>query len=156
MPANDYRFTTRWRVPGTVREVADILADAEGLARWWPSVYLEVRELAPGDARGVGKEVALHTKGWLPYTLRWRFRVTEADYPHGFTIQALGDFVGTGDWKLAQDGDHVAVTYDWRIRAEKPLLRMFSPILRPLFAFNHRWAMDQGERSLRAELQRRR
>ena len=47
------------------------------------------------------------------------------------------------------------LTYDWRIRADKPLLGWFSPILRPLFAWNHRWAMRQGERSLRRELARR-
>jgi len=49
----------------------------------------------------------------------------------------------------------VNLTYDWRIRAEKPLLRWLSPLLKPLFAANHRWAMAQGERSLARELARR-
>ena len=48
------------------------------------------------------------------------------------------------------------VTYDWRIRADNPLLRALSFVLRPLFAWNHRWAMARGEESLRAELVRRR
>jgi hypothetical protein len=154
MQANEYFFHTHWLVEGTVKEVADILGDAEGLKRWWPSVYLDVREVRPGDDRGLGKEVELYTKGWLPYTLRWRFRVTESNYPHGFTLEALGDFVGTGVWRLTQEGDWVNVEYDWRIRAEKPLLRLLSPLLRPLFAFNHRWAMERGEESLRLELRR--
>lgn len=50
MPANDFRFTTHWRVESIVAEVAEILANAPDLARWWPSVYLEVRQLEPGDA----------------------------------------------------------------------------------------------------------
>jgi hypothetical protein len=36
------------------------------------------------------------------------------------------------------------------------LLRYLSFVFKPLFAANHRWAMAQGERSLRAEMARRR
>lgn len=155
MAANEYHFVTRWRVPGTVEEVADVLSDAPDLPRWWPSVYLDVEQTAPGDEDGVGREVSLYTTGWLPYTLRWQFRVTESDYPHGFALEAWGDFVGRGEWTLVQDGDHVEVTYDWRVGAEKPLLRHLSFLLRPVFAANHRWAMARGEESLRLELARR-
>jgi hypothetical protein len=117
-------------------------------------VYLDVRELAPGDARGLGKQIGLYTKGWLPYTLRWQFRVSEiaAD---GFTIQAEGDFVGRGIWTFAQDGEWAIITYDWKIQADKPLLRYLSFVMKPIFAANHHWAMDQGERSLKLELARR-
>jgi hypothetical protein len=95
MSTNDYHFITRWRLEGAVEEIAHILIDALSLARWWPSVYLEVRELAPGDARGLGKQIDLYTKGWLPYTLRWQFRISEIA-SNGFTLQAKGDFVGAG------------------------------------------------------------
>lgn len=155
MTANEYHFVTNWRVPGTVEEVADVLSDATDLPRWWPSVYLDVEETEPGDEDGIGREVSLYTTGWLPYTLRWQFRVTESDYPHGFVLEAWGDFVGRGAWTLEQDEDHVEVTYDWRIHAEKPLLRRLSFLLRPVFAANHRWAMARGEESLRLELARR-
>jgi hypothetical protein len=156
MPSNEYHFITHWRVDGTVEEVDEILGDVPDLVRWWPSVYLEVRELEPGGEGGVGKLVGLHTKGWLPYTLRWRFRVTESRSPHGFTLEALGDFVGRGIWTLEQDGRQVKITYDWKIRTEKPLLRWLSFLLGPIFAANHRWAMARGEESLHLELARRR
>jgi hypothetical protein len=155
MASNEYHFLTRWRVRGTVEEVSDILGDAPGLARWWPSVYLDVRELEPGDDRGVGKVVSLHTRGWLPYTLRWQFRVVESRRPHGFSLEAWGDFVGRGVWTFEQRGPWVLIAYDWRIRADKPLLRYASFVLKPIFAANHRWAMAQGEKSLRRELARR-
>ena len=154
--SNDYHFITHWRVEGTVDEVAAILADAPGLTRWWPSVYLDVRQLAPGDEQGIGRRIGLHTKGWLPYTLRWSFRVTESRYPHGFTIRAEGDFDGRGSWTLAQDGPFTDLTYDWQIRADKPILRALSFLLKPLFAANHEWAMRGGEESLKLELARRR
>ena len=154
MPTNDYHFITQWRVPGTVAEVVEILGDAPGLARWWPSVYLEVKQLAPGDERGLGKQVSLFTKGWLPYTLRWQFRVTEI-YPDGFRLDATGDFEGRGIWTFVQDGPDVLVDYDWKILAEKPILRDLSFIMKPIFGANHRWAMAKGEESLKLELARR-
>lgn len=155
MSANEYHFITHWRMPGTVQEVAEVLADAQELVRWWPAVYLDVQETAPGDEDGIGKEVSLYTRGWLPYTLRWQFRVTESSYPHGFAIEAWGDLVGRGEWMLRQSGDRVDIIYDWKIRAEKPMLRRFSLLMKPVFEANHRWAMARGEESLRLELARR-
>ena len=153
--SNDYHFITHWRVQGDIDQTARLLSDAPGLARWWPAVYLAVEQLEPGDEHGLGKYVEVFTKGWLPYTLRWRFRVTEARHPHGFSIVATGDFEGRGIWTLAQDGPWVDIVYDWKIRAEKPLLRYGSFVMKPIFAANHRWAMAKGEESLRLELVRR-
>ena len=155
--AADYHFITNWTIPGTADEVADVLGDPLALPRWWPSVYLEVREVARGDAvTHVGRVIDLYTKGWLPYTLRWRFTVTESRGAAGFKLVAEGDFVGTGAWTLVQKGEVVDVEYDWRIRADKPLLRYGTIVMRPIFGANHRWAMARGEESLKLELQRRR
>src|ERR1044072_7890524 len=155
MATNDYHFITDWRVEGSINEVADILKDAEDLPRWWPSVYIDVKTLEPGDVNGVGKVVDLYTKGWLPYTLRWQFRVTESTYPYGFSLEAWGDFIGRGTWTLAQDGEFVNITYDWRIRAEKPLLRSLSFLLKPFFSANHKWAMEKRGAGLKWERARR-
>jgi len=155
MASNEYQFTTRWRVRGTVEEVADILGNATDLVRWWPSVYLEVHQLEPGDERGIGRVIDLYTKGWLPYTLRWQFRVTQSRYPYGFVIEAWGDFVGRGVWTLAPDGEWVTITYDWNITADKPLLKSLSFLMKPIFSANHHWAMRMGEKSLQLELARR-
>lgn len=163
MASNDYHFITRWRIAATPDEISDVLGDAGSLARWWPSVYLAVTVDDPGDPEtGLGKRVSLWTKGWLPYTLRWSFRVTESDPPRGFALEATGDFVGRGVWTLepmhgptAPGGPETLVTYDWRIAAEKGVLRRLSVIMKPLFGANHRWAMARGEESLRIEIARR-
>jgi hypothetical protein len=155
--AAEYHFVTNWSITGTAPEVAEVLGDPIGLARWWPSVYLDVREIEPGDPdTHVGRVIDLYTKGWLPYTLRWRFKVTESRGADGFTLVATGDFVGTGIWTLTQHGEIVDVQYDWRITADKPLLRYGTLIFRPIFSANHHWAMARGEESLKLELQRRR
>jgi hypothetical protein len=151
---NEYHFVSHWQVEATCGEVADVLSDPLTLTRWWPSVYLEVQELEPGGPRGVGRRVRALTRGWLPYTLRWEFVMVDTNYPYGFSIAASGDFDGLGVWTFRQLGKYVAITYDWRIRVEKPLIRTLSPLFKPMFAANHRWAMAQGEESLRLELAR--
>jgi hypothetical protein len=156
MDASVYHFVTHWRFPGTCGEVADVIGEPTSLPQWWPSVYLSVEELAPARSDGTGRRARLVTKGFLPYTLQWDLVVVAANYPNGLTIEASGDFEGRGVWTFTQDGAFVDVTYDWRVRARKPILQEMSFLLKPLFAANHRWAMAQGEESLTLELARRR
>jgi hypothetical protein len=154
--SSDYAFVTVWRVPGTVEEVCAVLRDGETLPRWWPSVYLDVIPHESGGTDDVGSVTELHTKGWLPYTLRWNLTITEPVTATGFALEADGDLQGTGRWTFVQDGPEVVITYDWRVSATKPLLRRLSWLLRPAFAANHHWAMARGEESLKLELRRRR
>jgi hypothetical protein len=145
MSSQDYQFETRWRVPGSLEEVTEILSDAPSLARWCSCVYLWVRESEPGV-------FATRTKGWLPYTLSWSFRVVESRAPQGFAISAWGDLEGTGIWALESDGDWTNMTYVWTVQARKPLIRSLSFLLKPIFEANHRWAMARGEEGLTREL----
>ena len=156
MAINEYRFIDRWRVEGTVEEVSEVIENGADLARWWPSVYLWVDELEPGGEGGLGKLISLRARGFLPYTLRIDFRTTATRSPHGFTLKATGDLEGTGIWTFEQDGPFVNITYDWTIQANKPVIRTFSFLLKPIFAANHRWTMARGEESLKLELARRR
>lgn len=155
MPANAYHFVTRWRIQAPITLLFDILSQPLDLVNWWPSVYVSVTELSPGDSRGIGRVIDLFTKGWLPYTLRWRFRVVAVERPHHIVLTAAGDFIGRGVWTLIEDGDAVLITYDWEVEAHKPLLRRLSFLLKPVFSANHRWAMRQGEISLQLEVARR-
>lgn len=103
---------TRWRVAGTVEEVTAVFRRGADLPRWWPAVYLEARERDAGGADGLGGVTDLRSKGWLPYTLRWRSTAVEVRQPHGFTIAATGNFAGRGVWTFARDGDWADLTFD--------------------------------------------
>ncbi|MEM7371374.1 MAG: SRPBCC family protein [Bacteroidota bacterium] len=156
MSVHEYHFLTKWRLEASPEVVYRTLEDVEQLAVWWPSVYLDVKVLKPGGERGIGKEVALYTKGWLPYTLKWQFTVTEAAFPKGYSLRANGDFAGTGTWTFTPLADgYTEAVYDWRISAEKPILKYLSFLMKPLFSANHHWAMRKGDESLKLELQRR-
>ncbi|PYS23708.1 MAG: polyketide cyclase [Acidobacteria bacterium] len=156
MADNAYHFVDRWRVQADVKEVADILEDALALPRWWGSVYFDVKEVEPGVKHGIGKLISLRAGGWLPYTLRINFRTVESNYPNGFAMDATGDLEGHGVWTFEQDGEFVNVTYDWTIKANKPIIEKLSFLLKPIFRSNHNWTMRRGEESLRLELLRRR
>ena len=157
MPTVDYHFVDRWRVQADLKEVADIIEDALSLPRWWGSVYFEVKELEPGEGNhGTGKLIHVRAGGWLPYTLKINFRTVESRYPNGFTMEATGDLEGKGIWTFEPDGPFVNVTYDWTIRANKPVIEKFSLFLKPIFRSNHNWTMRRGEESLKLELLRRR
>jgi len=65
-------------------------------------------------------------------------------HPNGSTIKATGDLVGTGIWRLTPRDGGVDVEYLWHVLLEKPLLRLLSPVRRPLLAWNHKWSMDRG------------
>ena len=144
--ANEYHSITSWRVRASAEEVFEIISRPEEFPRWWPDVYLKVINLAAGDEHGVGRRVRFHTKGRLPYTLNWESTCTEVDRPRRLAIAASGDFVGRGVWTFEQDRDHVSMTFDWQLSAEKPLLRYMSFLLKPIFSANHRWAMASWPR----------
>lgn len=156
MGLSEYSFVTRWELEASAEEVYDIIADAGRLPEWWPSVYLEARLLEPGDEHGIGRQVALLAKGFLPYTLGWRLRVVDSQRPTRLALEASGDFVGFGICTVDPCAPKVVVRFHWSIRARKRLLRYFSFLLRPIFKANHRWAMDRGFTSLLLEVWRRR
>lgn len=156
MPANDYTFVTRWRLEGAPEQVFEVLDNPLEYVRWWPSVWLRADLVSRGAGDGSGRTVRFLSRGRLPYTLRWTACTTETQAPTRIAIRAEGDFDGRGQWTITPAGpSQVDVEYVWTITATKPLLRYLSPLFRPLFEWNHRWAMAQGEASLRRELARR-
>ena len=152
MPANDYVFLTHWRVKGGAEDAYEILTDVPGYLRWWADVYLAVTPLTPAGRDETNQSYRLLTRGKLPYRLRWDARIVQTRRPYSFTVEATGDFVGRGIWTFTERANDLKISFDWRLRAEKPLLRYLSFLLKPLFRWNHRWAMARGEEGLRQEL----
>jgi uncharacterized protein YndB with AHSA1/START domain len=155
MASNDYTFISVWHVNAPTDLVYDILSDAETYPRWWPEVYLAVRVEPASDGGAIGTRAHLHTRGRLPYTLTWTAETLHADRPHTFEIRATGDFEGSGIWTLQPVAAGTRAAFEWRIRAEKPLLRTFSFLLKPVFRWNHHWAMTIGREALAREIARR-
>jgi hypothetical protein len=41
-----------------------------------------------------------------------------------------------------------SVTLEWNPKVEKPLVKILSPILKPVFRWNHEWTMKHGQRQI--------
>lgn len=147
-----FHFITQWALDARVEEVYEIIKDSSSLSRWWPSVYLNVKTIYPGLANGVGKKVALLTRGYLPYTLRWDFEVIQIIPCKKIVLDAFGDLEGRGTWTFTPEEKGCLVVFDWDIRFRKKGLAWLSFLLRPVFRLNHRWAMKQGYESIKEEI----
>ena len=51
-------------------------------------------------------------------------------------------------WTFTPSDGKVHVRFDWRVLADRPLLRRLTPILRPLFRWNHNVAIKAAMRNL--------
>lgn len=150
--ANDYHFLDRWLIPAPIETAWHYIHNAEDYPRWWNSVYDRVTLLAPGDSNDVGKRYEILVHGALPYKLRMRLESTRVEKPYRLEVRAEGDLVGRGIWRLRSVPGGTEATYDWKVRATHPLIQALSPILRPLFEYNHTWCMQHGEADLQREL----
>jgi hypothetical protein len=154
MPANQYQFLTQWHIQAPCELLYEILKEGKDYPRWWPDVYLGASFEASGRADHVGDRVTFLTKGWLPYRLHWTAEVVRHERPRTIEIKATGDFVGRGIWRLEPAGAGTNVSFDWQLRADKPLLRWLSPLFKPIFKWNHGWAMARGRERLCQEAAR--
>src|SRR5205823_154753 len=55
-----------------------------------------------------------------------------------------GDLRGLGIWTLTGGERATHVRFDWEVHADRPLLRYLTPLLRPLFRWNHNWAIARA------------
>jgi hypothetical protein len=81
--------------------------------------------------------------------LDMRSEITALERPRRLEIEVDGDLTGRGVWTLsARDGGRIHVRFDWRVLADRPLLRYLTPVLRPLFRWNHNWAIARAMEGL--------
>ncbi len=149
MAWHDYHFVTHWKIKGPIELIFQILKDGPNYAQWWKPAYQESKAIE-------GQRVLSRIRAKLPYTLEFITEPIREDPPHELEFRASGELVGTGLWKLHQNGPIVEMEFHWNVRAEKPLVRWLSPFLKPLFRWNHDWVMRTGENDLQAEVNRNR
>ncbi len=146
LASRDYAFVDEWDVAAPREAVFDAIADARSYPEWWKPVYLDVE--ADGEP-ALGKESRQHFKGRLPYHLHTRSRIVRLEPPHVIEADVDGDLRGHGRWTLTDlpaGGTHVR--FDWQVAADRLLLRVLTPALRPLLRWNHAWAIARAVEGL--------
>jgi hypothetical protein len=107
------------------------------------------REVSASGEPGPGWVSVQRFKGRLPYLLTMTSEIKRYDPPHEFEIEASGDLRGRGVWSLSpRDDGRVHVRFDWRVYADRALLRVVTPLLRPLFRANHNYAISRAKAGL--------
>jgi uncharacterized protein YndB with AHSA1/START domain len=139
--AREYVFVDEWDVKAPPEAVFDALADARTYPEWWRPVYLEAEADGPPE---LGRESRQLFKGRLPYRLKTRSTITRMEPPRVLEADVTGDLRGHGIWTLTEREGGTHVRFDWQVFADRPLLRRLSPVLRPLFRWNHNWAIKRA------------
>jgi uncharacterized protein YndB with AHSA1/START domain len=139
--AREYMFVDEWDVDAPQQAVFDALADTRTYPTWWAPIYRHV------DADGppfVGCASRQKFKARLPYTLSTVSRIVRLEPPRELEVHVVGDLRGTGVWTLTTAGGKVHVRFDWRVHTDRALLRVLTPLLRPVFRWNHNVAIRQA------------
>jgi len=125
-----------------------VLADCEAWPAWWRGVE-SVTELDPGDERRVGSSYRVAWRApAVPYRVRFDFQVDAVDEPRAMEGHVRGALEGRGTWRLFQDGDLCAVTFDWEVRTARAWMNTLAPLARPLFTTSHDRLMRRGGQDL--------
>jgi quercetin dioxygenase-like cupin family protein/uncharacterized protein YndB with AHSA1/START domain len=143
--SREYVFIDEWDVAAPPEAAFTAIADPRTYPDWWRPVYLDVDADGPPAIGTVSRQ---HFKGRLPYELRTRSRIVELDPPSVVAAKVEGDLSGFGRWTLTPIADGTHVRFDWRVYADRPLLRVLTPVLRPAFRWNHNWAIARAMEGL--------
>ena len=148
MRPHQYHFVTHWKIHGPIELIYEVLKDGKNYSRWWNKNYLVSEELDSQTLRCI-------VRAFLPYTLTFTSQILSENPPHEFKISANGELIGTGLWRLQQNGSVTDIEFFWDVQAQKFLMRWLSFFLKPLFVWNHTWVMRQGELALKSEVEKR-
>jgi uncharacterized protein YndB with AHSA1/START domain len=139
---SDYVFLDEWDVDAPREAVFEALADASTYPQWWAPVYIAVETDGPPEVRRVAHS---EFKGRLPYHLKTRSEIVRLEPPAELEVEVEGDLRGRGVWTLTEpQNGRVHVRFDWRVYADRRLLRYLTPLLRPVFRWNHNWSIKRA------------
>ncbi len=136
--AAEYVFVDEWDVDAPIEAVYDVLAEARTYPEWWKPVYISVE--------GDGQVTRHRFKGRLPYTLEMRSEMVSEDRPNRFEVRV---------WTLTAREGGTHVHFDWVVFADHPLVGALTPVLRPLFRWNHNWSIERAREGLEPYARRR-
>jgi hypothetical protein len=156
MAEDVYRMSHSWLVRGPIDTVFRYVGDARTYLDWF-TVFKEVHPDDPTGAIRVGSHSTMRVKAQLPYVLDWDVTVVRNEPP---TLQEVAIKVTLGgrfgmhgriQFIFEDQGDGTVVVWNKQeIAADKPLPRFLHPLAQAIFAYNHRWAMNQAQRPLQA------
>lgn len=118
---------------------------------WWPGV-LDTEVINRGDAHRFGFHTRQTWKAALPYKLNFETTVEDISPMSLIRVKAGGDLEGTGYLRFEKRNDQTIFQVDWIVSPTKLWMKLLTPLLRGIFAWNHRVLMDWGAKGLSRKL----
>ncbi|MBK8986902.1 MAG: SRPBCC family protein [Chloroflexi bacterium] len=136
-----YLFVTTWKIDTDIENVWRLINEPEVWPTWWPAVE-STRQLSPGGEDGIGSRWQFVFVSRLPYKLAFESQITHKEAPFILEGQASGELEGFGRWELSQEGSLTTTRYTWNVNTTKTWMNVLTPLLRPLFSWNHNVTMQ--------------
>jgi carbon monoxide dehydrogenase subunit G len=136
-----------WEFESPIDKVWEMINHPEQWPQWWQNCK-NVEKLREGDATGVGAVQRFSMQTQLPYTLRFEVVSTLSEPPKVLAGDVQGQLQGTVRWELSESGDITTIRYFWDVEPTRAWMRAVSPLMRPIFAWNHRSMMRNAARGL--------
>jgi hypothetical protein len=114
----------------------------------WKAIAIVLAVNWPPQAPAPGLATPSSSVSSSSLNLHTRSRITRLEPPHVVEADVDGDLRGHGKWTLTETETGTHVRFDWQVFADKPLLRVLTPILRPAFRWNHAWAIARAREGL--------
>lgn len=149
--AVQYTFVTKWEIKAPLQEVWQSIYESVHWPGWWKGV-LAVKEISKGNEDGIGGIRRYTWKSALPYELSFDMRLTHDDQFRMLRGEAFGELEGVGVWNFEEKDGVTYVQYNWDVTTNKSWMNLLSPILKPLFKYNHDVVMRWGAEGLAKKL----
>ncbi len=149
-----FLIRSEWEVEAPVSEVRAIVEEPLLIKDWWPAVFMDVQEINAGLESGDGYTVKCFTKGFLPHSFQFVATIKSLTSDK-LIIVTQGDFEGKGTIEIAEKSNVTSVNVEWQVSVHQPYIKSLLRILKPIFVWNHLWAMRQGRIGLEKFLRQR-
>jgi hypothetical protein len=148
-----YRFVTEWQAEAPIEQVWDTLLDYRQWPTWWKG-FRDVRQIHPGDERGIGMTLRQGWRSRVPYTLTFDLEITDAERRRRLEGRVTGDVEGTCSWTFQEREGSTEVRFVMDVRTTRPWMNIPVPFARRIFTGNYdtimRWGSEGMARLLRA------
>ena len=148
-----FSIRSKWNIDAPVTEVRAVFENPLSILDWWSSVFLAGEAIEPVGATSGAFQAKFYTKGFLPHTFQFLATISSLEEDR-LVISTSGDFDGVGTIVLLEKGEQTLVTVEWQVIVNQPYILPFLFILKPVFVWNHIWAMRQGRLGFEAALAR--
>ena len=138
-----YSFRMTWQFAAPIEKVWDMINQPEVWPKWWRNCR-NVERLSEGDSNGIGAIRRFTMQTQLPYKLQFAVVSTRSQPPQLLEGSVTGNLEGSVRWELAEGDGSTTVRYYWDVSPTKAWMRTLSPVVRPVFVWNHRSMMKNA------------